>query len=62
MSDNQIKSKKISLKKQFKIAWIIFIKCSLMLSYGIFIGFFRYKIKNSYSCILVHSFINIFAR
>ena len=45
-----------------KIAWIIFIKCSLMLSYGILIGFFRYKIKNSYSCILVHSFINIFAR
>lgn len=45
-----------------KIAWIIFIKCSLMLSYGIFIGFFRYKIKNSYSCILVHSFINIFGR
>ena len=45
-----------------KIVWVMFIKCSLMLSYGIFIGFFRYKIKNSYSCILVHSFINIFAR
>ncbi len=41
---------------------IMFIKCSLMLSYGLFIGFFRYKIKNSYSCILVHSFINIFGR
>lgn len=41
---------------------IIFIKCSLMLSYGLFIGFFRYKIKNSYSCILIHSFINIFGR
>lgn len=45
-----------------QIIWIIFIKCSLMLSYGLFIGFFRYKIKNSYSCILVHSFINIFGR
>lgn len=44
------------------MAFIIFIKCSLMLSYGFFIGFFRYKIKNSYSCILVHSFINIFGR
>lgn len=40
----------------------IFIKCSLMLSYGVFIGFFKYKIKNSYSCMLVHSFINIFGR
>ena len=42
------------------MALITFIKCSLMLSYGIFIGFFKYKIKNSYSCMLVHSFINIF--
>ena len=42
------------------MALIIFIKCSLMLSYGLFIGFFKYKIKNSYSCMLVHSFINIF--
>lgn len=42
------------------IGVIIFIKCSLMLSYGLFIGFFKYKIKNSYSCMLVHSFINIF--
>lgn len=41
---------------------MILIKCSLMLSYGFFIGFFRYRIKNSYSCILVHSFINIFNR
>ncbi|HBI93104.1 MAG TPA: hypothetical protein DDY58_12160 [Terrisporobacter glycolicus] len=45
-----------------KMALMILIKCSLMLSYGFFIGFFRYKIKNSYSCILVHSFINIFSR
>lgn len=45
-----------------RIGLIIFIKCSLMLSYGIFIGFFRYKIKNAYSCILIHSFINIFGR
>lgn len=45
-----------------KIGWVLFIKCSLMLSYGIFVGFFRYKFKNSYSCILVHSFINIFGR
>lgn len=44
------------------MALMILIKCSLMLSYGLFIGFFRYKIKNSYSCILVHSFINIFLR
>lgn len=44
------------------IVLIIFIKCCLMLSYGLFIGFFRYKIKNSYSCILIHSFINIFGR
>ena len=42
------------------MALIIFIKCSIMLSYGIFIGFFKYKIKNSYSCMLIHSFINIF--
>lgn len=41
---------------------IILIKCSLMLSYGFFVGFFRYRIKNSYSCILVHSFINLFGR
>ncbi|WP_270301121.1 CPBP family intramembrane glutamic endopeptidase, partial [Terrisporobacter petrolearius] len=45
-----------------QMALMILIKCSLMLSYGFFIGFFRYKIKNSYSCILVHSFINIFSR
>ncbi|MPM66121.1 hypothetical protein SDC9_113028 [bioreactor metagenome] len=44
------------------MALIIMIKCSLMLSYGFFIGFFRYRIKNSYSCILVHGFINIFGR
>lgn len=44
------------------MALIILIKCSLMLSYGFFIGFFKYRIKNSYSCILVHSFINIFGR
>lgn len=44
------------------MALMLLIKCSLMLSYGLFIGFFRYKIKNSYSCILVHSFINIFLR
>ena len=42
------------------MALIIFIKFSSMLSYGIFIGFFKYKIKNSYSCMLIHSFINIF--
>lgn len=42
------------------MALITFIKCSIMLSYGIFIGFFKYKIKNSYSCMLIHSFINIF--
>lgn len=45
-----------------EVALYVFIKCSLMLSYGIFIGFFRYKIKNSYSCILVHSFLNIFGK
>ncbi|WP_455538583.1 CPBP family glutamic-type intramembrane protease [Terrisporobacter sp.] len=45
-----------------KMALIIFAKCSLMLSYGIFIGFFRYKIKNSYSCMLVHGFLNIIGR
>ena len=28
------------------ITWTVFIKCSMMLSYGLFIGFFRYKIKN----------------
>ena len=44
------------------ITWTVFIKCSMMLSYGLFIGFFRYKIKNSYSCMLIHSFINIFGR
>lgn len=44
------------------MALMLLIKCSLMLSYGLFIGFFRYKIKNLYSCILVHSFINIFLR
>lgn len=43
-----------------QMTWVIFTKFSLMLSYGLFIGFFRYKIKNSYSCILVRSFINIF--
>ena len=35
MSDNQIKSKKISLKKQFKIAWIILavvLVCNIIIS------------------------------
>lgn len=44
------------------IVFAIVIKCVSMISYGLFIGFFRYKIKNSYSCMLVHSFINIFGR
>lgn len=44
------------------IAFIIFMKCSLMISYGLLIGFLRYKIKNSYSSVLIHSFINIFGR
>lgn len=44
------------------IAFIMFIKCSLMISYGLIIGFLRYKIKNSYSSMLIHSFINIFGR
>lgn len=44
------------------VALMFFIKCSLILSCGLFIGFFRYKIKNSYGCILVHSFIDIFLR
>lgn len=44
------------------IIFITFIRCSLMLSYGLFIGFFRYKIKNTYSSILIHGFINIFRR
>lgn len=44
------------------MVFITFIKCSLMLSYGLFIGYFRYKIKNTYSSILIHSFINLFGR
>lgn len=44
------------------MAIIIFIKLLSILSYGLFIGFFRYKIKNTYFCILIHSFINIFGR
>lgn len=53
----------IIMKSGFNhIATIIIIKFSLMLSCGLFIGFFRYKIKNSYSCMLVHSFINIIFR
>ncbi len=42
--------------------FITFIRCSLMLSYGLLIGFFRYKIKNTYSSMLIHGFINIFRR
>ena len=38
---------------------IIFIKCILMLSCSFFIGSFKYEIKNSYSCMLIHSFITI---
>ena len=53
----------IIMKSGFNnIAFIMFIKCSLMISYGLFIGFLRYKIKNSYSSMLIHSFINIFGR
>ena len=38
---------------------IIFIKCILMLSCSFFIGSFKYEIKNSYSCMFIHSFITI---
>lgn len=42
-----------------KIGWLLFTKCSIMFTYGIIIGYFKYKIKNSYSSMLIHSFINI---
>ncbi|MEG0856266.1 MAG: CPBP family intramembrane glutamic endopeptidase [Terrisporobacter sp.] len=51
----------IAMVAGYSSLWfVVFIKCSVMLSYGLFIGYFRYKIKNSYSCMLIHSFINIF--
>lgn len=50
----------ISLALNMKsVIIIMFIKCLLMLGYSFLIGFFKYKIKNTYSCILVHSFITI---
>lgn len=42
------------------IANIMFWKVLTGMVLGIFFGFFRYKNKNAYSSMLVHSFINIF--
>lgn len=51
----------IAMNVGYSSLWIVMImRCSLMISFGLFIGFFRYKLKNTYSCMLIHSFINIF--
>lgn len=42
--------------------FIIFMKVITGLCFGIVIGFVRYKLKNCYAAILMHSFMNIFGK
>jgi membrane protease YdiL (CAAX protease family) len=41
---------------------VMFYKFLIGTAYGVFTGFTRYKTKNAYSSIIVHSFLNIFGR
>jgi membrane protease YdiL (CAAX protease family) len=43
-------------------AFAMFMKVITGLCFGIIIGFVRYKLKNSYAAMLMHSFMNIFGR
>ena len=44
------------------VPFAMFMKVITGLCFGIVIGFVRYKLKNCYSTMLVHSFMNIFGR
>jgi membrane protease YdiL (CAAX protease family) len=41
---------------------IMFYKVQVGMAYGAVTGFIKIKMKNTYSCILIHSLFNIFAR
>lgn len=41
---------------------IMFYKVQVGIAYGAVTGFIKMKMKNTYSCILIHSLFNIFAR
>lgn len=45
-----------------ELPFVIFMKVVTGLCFGIILGFVRYKFKNCYSSILIHSFMNIFGR
>ncbi|WP_368488841.1 CPBP family glutamic-type intramembrane protease [Clostridium sp. BJN0013] len=44
------------------LPFVMFMKVITGLCFGIIIGFIRYKLKNCYATILIHSFMNIFGR
>lgn len=44
------------------LPFIVFMKVTTGLCFGIIIGFARYKLKNCYAAILLHSFMNAFGR
>jgi membrane protease YdiL (CAAX protease family) len=44
------------------MAEIMFYKVQVRIIFGVVTGFVRYKMKNTYSSIMVHSLMNIFGR